>query len=478
MCFLLKAQNRTVDSLNNVLKNSKDDSIKVKILLSITDQLLQVDLKQAEISMRKAIALSNAKKSNSLLAETMGYMGFIKEAISEVDSSIYYYEKAIRFCKKANDTETMPVLLNNLSIMKQKKGKLKEAVEMQMEAIKTFEVNKDKKGMSYSYNNAGELFWKMEQWKLAVKYFLMAQELADEIGYTEISAYSANNLGAVLVDSGEYKQAFSQFAKAIKLYDKLGDLNGKAQALQNTGSVYGYQKDLTNAVKYIKEAYGIYLKLKHNDGLIRSGYALGNVYEENGKPDDALLWLNKTFDLVLKANDRTKLPGLYKNMSLAYAQKGQFNKAYKFHVSYEEAKDSIYNAETTSKFQELEAQYQNEKKSLEIDNLKTKEALKDVELQKQYEEVKKQNQQKIFFALGFLVMILLAIVVYRSYSRKKRDNEIITQQKMEVEHQKRIIEDKQKEVMDSIQYAKLIQNAHLPSEKYISSVLKRLNKKT
>lgn len=86
--------------------------------------------------------------------------------------------------------------------MKQKKGKLKEAVEMQMEAIKSFEFNKDKRGMSYSYNNAGELFWKMEQRNLAVKYFLMSQKLADEIGYTEISAYAANNLGAVLVDSG------------------------------------------------------------------------------------------------------------------------------------------------------------------------------------------------------------------------------------------------------------------------------------
>lgn len=467
-----------MDSLNSALKIAKDDSIKVKVLLSIADQLLQLDLKQAEISVRKAIAISRSKKSNSLLAETMGYMGYVKDAISEIDSSIIYYKESIDYCKKAKDKETMPVLLNNLSTIIQRKGKFKEAADLQMEAIKSFELNKDKKGMSYSYNNVGELFWKMEQWKLATKYFLMAEKLADEIGYTEISAYAANNLGAVLVDSGEYKLAFSQFTKAIKLYDKLGDLNGKAQALQNIGSVYSSQKDLVNAVKYIKEAYEIYLKLKHNEGLIRSGYALGNVYEENGKPDDALFWLNNALDLTITANDKTKLPGLYKNMSLAYAQKGQFNKAYKFHVSYEEAKDSIYNMETTSKFQELEAQYQNDKKTLEIDNLKTKEALKDVELQKQYEEVKKQNQQKIFFAVGFLVMILLAIVVYRSYSRKKRDNEIITQQKLEVEGQKKIIEDKQKEVMDSIHYAKLIQNAHLPSEKYIQNALKKLKNKT
>lgn len=83
-CLLIRAQNRTIDSLNTAFKNSKDDSIKVKTLLSITDQLLQVDLKQAEATIRRAFALSLRRNSNSLLAETAGYMGYIKEAVSEV----------------------------------------------------------------------------------------------------------------------------------------------------------------------------------------------------------------------------------------------------------------------------------------------------------------------------------------------------------------------------------------------------------
>jgi hypothetical protein len=46
-----------------------------------------------------------------------------------------------------------------------------------------------------------------------------------------------------------------------------------------------------------------------------------------------------------------------------------------------------------------------------------------------------------------------------------------------IEKQKRFVEEKQKEILDSIYYARRIQNAILPTEKYIDKTLKRLMKK-
>lgn len=57
---------------------------------------------------------------------------------------------------------------------------------------------------------------------------------------------------------------------------------------------------------------------------------------------------------------------------------------------------------------------------------------------------------------GFAAVIILAFVVYRSYLDKKRSNKEITQQK-------EIIEQKNTEIVDSINYAKRIQNSMLPS---------------
>jgi len=49
---------------------------------------------------------------------------------------------------------------------------------------------------------------------------------------------------------------------------------------------------------------------------------------------------------------------------------------------------------------------------------------------------------------------------------------LIELQKKLVEDQKNMVDIKQKEILDSIRYAKRIQTSLLPSEKYIARVLK------
>ena len=71
--------------------------------------------------------------------------------------------------------------------------------------------------------------------------------------------------------------------------------------------------------------------------------------------------------------------------------------------------------------------------------------------------------------------------MYRGFRQKKKDNLIILSQKAEVElrnniieHQKAVVEEKQKEIIDSIHYAKRIQQALLTSERYIQKTISRL----
>jgi serine phosphatase RsbU (regulator of sigma subunit) len=64
---------------------------------------------------------------------------------------------------------------------------------------------------------------------------------------------------------------------------------------------------------------------------------------------------------------------------------------------------------------------------------------------------------------GLFLILILAIVILRSLRINQKKNEIINLQKQTVE--------KQKEILDSIYYARRIQMALLPSEKYIARQL-------
>jgi serine phosphatase RsbU (regulator of sigma subunit) len=61
---------------------------------------------------------------------------------------------------------------------------------------------------------------------------------------------------------------------------------------------------------------------------------------------------------------------------------------------------------------------------------------------------------------------LIALIIYRNYSSIRKAHGVISLQKTEIEKQKEIVEEKQKEILDSIHYAKRIQSALLTSQNY------------
>ena len=56
----------------------------------------------------------------------------------------------------------------------------------------------------------------------------------------------------------------------------------------------------------------------------------------------------------------------------------------------------------------------------------------------------------------------------------QKQKSIIEDQKSLVELQKQMVEEKQKEILDSIQYARRIQIAHMPSDKRVGAMLGKL----
>ena len=65
---------------------------------------------------------------------------------------------------------------------------------------------------------------------------------------------------------------------------------------------------------------------------------------------------------------------------------------------------------------------------------------------------------------------MIAVILYKRNKAKQKINLIISEQK-------KLVEEKQKDILDSIHYAKRIQQSLLPTEKYIQHSLKRLKKK-
>jgi serine phosphatase RsbU (regulator of sigma subunit) len=84
-----------------------------------------------------------------------------------------------------------------------------------------------------------------------------------------------------------------------------------------------------------------------------------------------------------------------------------------------------------------------------------------------FEQQSKIETQKLILYLFIFIIILIlgfALFVYRSYKRKQKDNIIITKQKQ-------LVEEKNREITQSIEYALRIQTAILPPQKIVRQYL-------
>ncbi|MES2140033.1 MAG: SpoIIE family protein phosphatase [Bacteroidota bacterium] len=94
-------------------------------------------------------------------------------------------------------------------------------------------------------------------------------------------------------------------------------------------------------------------------------------------------------------------------------------------------------------------------KSKEIFMLNSSKRAKDKEL-------KDQQVFTRYISVGMGIIIIFSLLLYRNFLGKKKANQILKMQAIEINFQKKVMEEKNKGITDSINYAKLIQEAILP----------------
>ena len=139
--------------------------------------------------------------------------------------------------------------------------------------------------------------------------------------------------------------------------------------------------------------------------------------------------------------------------------------------------DSIVNKETKKAFVKKQFQYEYEKKAA-TDSIKNSEEqkVKDAQLFAQSASLKQEKVQRYALYGGLLLVISFLGFVFNRFKVTQKQKAIIEAQKIEVDRAYESLHEKNKEVMDSIFYARRIQRALITSERYIHKHLNRLMK--
>lgn len=136
------------------------------------------------------------------------------------------------------------------------------------------------------------------------------------------------------------------------------------------------------------------------------------------------------------------------------------------------AQNELQEQELHWKKEELASQQKRIAKQREVLNeLKKNIKLQEDKLIVQLEKI--NTQQAIIWLILFAVIatIFSLYMVYRNYTKTKKTNELLEIQKTEIQNQKQLIEEKHREITDSINYAERIQRSFLANREFLDEHL-------
>ncbi|HEY0030250.1 MAG TPA: tetratricopeptide repeat protein [Bacteroidia bacterium] len=389
------------------------------------------------------------------------------------------------------------------------KGENLKAVELETRSLIISEGIKDKRSMGNTLCNLGNVFLEMGNYSDAVDKYTKSMRIAEEIGNKNLVAANLANIGIICFSQGDYKKAMEYNTKNLKIVEQLGDIYALGYSYRNIGKVHQANKEYQKALFAYTKSYNYSEKADDPSGMSYSLNYLGTTYHSMKDYDKAQEYYSRSLAMAQKLNDtygiaenfdhigtcylarkeyakaieyckkslaiseKTQLVLLQRNATKSlhaiYKATGDYKQALEMHEAFSNIKDTILSEENRKGVLKKEIQYKYEKQSL-ADSLSyiQKQQLNELEHTAQLD---KEKNQRYFLYGGLIFAVIIGSIALRGYQRKKRDNAIITSQKKEVELQKDIVEEKQKEIIDSISYAKRIQDAILPPERLVKQWL-------
>ena len=391
-------QNKILDSLMEIYSKAKHDSIKI-----------------------------------FLLNEEIGYSFERKNP----DSAIFYYTKAIglvdKNIAKLNKKNTLLKIkylklkansLRYIGIVFYEQGSFDKAIQFVLKSLKIYDqlidldqesknVKDCRNGMTQCYVPLGNIQYDQGNYSNALKYYLKALKIHEELGNTQQISGCYINIGNVYFDQGLNDKSTDCYFKALKIAEELGDKKAMSKCYNNIGNILLLQGEYDLVINYYLKSLKIKEELndKYGIAMVNANIAelhvliADSVYSkiENKRNEhlvSALRFGLKAIEIAHQINAIPLESPVSNTLMTAYKKLNNFEKSLEYAEIYMNTRDSMYKEEKTKSIADAEKRFESEKKQLVIDKLNKEQELSLSELFAQKEHGEKQR-------------IIILFIIYR-----------------------------------------------------------------
>ena len=458
-CNIFAQNTRYIDSVR-ALTLSKNDTIRFWAYDELSWVLKETNKEEA-LKYSNSL-LSEAIKSSKQKWIAQGYndIGIIYMKTGDLNKALFNLEKSLAIREKIGNKKDIASSLSKIANVKTENGEYGKALEMQLKVLKLYEDLDIKPYIANTCNNIGQLYNIINKFEISNDFLKRAYDIEKEVGDVYGMPVTLAVIGSNYSDLQQSDSALMFLNEAKNLFKQIEDYSSYAIACNNIGLIYRKLKDSEKGKLNYQEAIAVSKQIGDSSSMVLFENNLANILIDEGKFDDAETILHNSLKISLKLGAGENVLKIYQSLTGLYIQKKDAVKADFYFDKYRQAKDSVFSAETALQFSEAQTKFDVEKKNLELAKNKA-----EIESEK--------NKRFITYgALSFFIL-LFAIAIW-AFNQKRKSGKLLETKNSQLEnanheisYQKEQLSEKQKEIVDSINYAKKIQTALLASEEML-----------
>lgn len=451
------------DSLLQVLHTAKDTTRIATLIRLAGVQLMAGERDEAEKSLKEAESTNRSIKDSVLYAKINLRFASLEYRKSEFKNAYTRCHDLLPFLLRLGDDAFINECKTNLGMCIGRMGDFRSALEYYHEVLPYYEKQKDSRPLIRLYSNIAGVYFDQLDYNMAIEYFNRSLKISLDLKDHKTIGQSYNNIGSALQNMGKHKEAKQYYLKAIPINKYSKNLHNLAYNYMNIASCEFNEGDLDLATEHNKESLKILRSLEDPYAIASCLNMEAELLMAQGKSKEALKVMEESVLLSEKTGSPLLMEKTYKQLADVYSKTGDHKNSNKYLYKFITTRDSIINENIREEVTKKKLAYEFEKQHLS-DSLES--AARQKILSDQIENSKKraslQRNISIISVFSVFAVSVLAFFVYRGAKRNKNASIII-------EQQKKVVELKNKEMTDSMHYAKKIQHNLMAQKELINS---------
>ncbi len=378
-------------------------------------------------AIQKYKKINNYKQMGNVYAQ----IGIVYTQIGNNDTALKYFDSSFAEAEKIKDTTILFMVLNSYGMTYQNIAMYDQSIDYYFKALQLCKENSNTPNhmnLGVVLTNIATVYSDWGMLDTALTYHEKALEIYYETETNHGISIALNNIGEIYMKKGNIDKSLDFFQKSLLLKEKLNNEVRIANTLINIAEAYIKKKDYVEALKQLERTYELYKKNEEKYGETSALLQIGNVYSKLNKSEKSkdaylsALEISSEFGFLDMKKDACY--GLYE----LYKNSGNLKEALKYHEDYMIIKDSIFTQKSQQQIANYAIKYNLEQKDREI-------KLQQLELANQEITVKQKIVQRNVFIAAFIVIAMLAFVVFYRYRIKKKISQTLSLQNEEIKNQ-------------------------------------------